>query len=1149
MRILRNALFLSLFVLLLPVVVAAQQKMRKFMEHHLPTTGLYMENRGQWDEGARYLFRAPSLDLWITDRGMIYDVQGREEGKGQVVALTFVGGNRANPQGSGSVKTSFSYFHGADPRGWVSGAPGYSSVRMEIYHGIDAYFYAENGLPRYDLVVAPGTDPRKVTMRVEGAERVVQESDGTLKIITPHGDISHAGLVAYQLNGCIMETVLCRFEVRDNGTVGLDIGEYDRSRLLIVDPLIFSTVISGDSRAEGLAVGPDNASYITGVTSNATFPTTVGAYDRGLNGSSDVMVAKLKADGSGLVYATYIGGAQNEEGNAIAVDAQGNAYITGETFSTDYPTTNGAYDLTAGSQEAFVTKLNPTGTALVYSTFIGGSNSENGEGIAVDRAGNVYVAGSTSSDNFPTTVGAYDRTFNGIADAFVVKLNPAGSAALYSTVIGGDGFDNAYGLVVDGQGNAYITGQTFETTGPKFPVTQGAVDMTHNGRTDAFVTIFDAAGKNLISSTLLGGAESDAGNAIALDSSRNIYVTGSTGSPSFPTTSGAYDMVHNGDDDFFVTRLGPNGASLEYSTFVGGSRYDYGTGIAVDPFGNACVTGHALSWSFPTTPDALDRTSSDSGDVVLLKLDRNGEKLLYSTLYGGKFHDIGTGIALDGNGGLYVGGYTYSTDFPTTPGAFDESKNAAYDPFVLKIDLPSPPSIVLEYPLGGEGLCAGTTQTIRWRSTSVASVKIELSSDAGATYPTVLVANTPGAAGAWAWAIPKNLPMLYTYRIRISDASGGGVIDESNQSFMIETAPTIISQSDGINTICLGDPLVLNASATGSGRFYVWRRNGLRLQGQTDSVLRILSTTRADSGVYDAIVSGPCAPADTSAPMRVVIVPETAVTLAPPSLGVCLGDTIRLQAQSSGGNLTYVWRHDGAVLPGATAATLELPAGDASDAGAYDVIAVGLCGPPDTSAVSEVRVMREPAIAGPLAWRVVGPGTKVWFVFPVTGDSLTYQWRKNGNDIPGAVAASMVIDSVTVLDSGFYSLVVTNPCGVVISDPSRLDVDEELEPSAVPDDRARASLGVGRAFSIPHPARGTTRISVKLPAGVLAGAGTALHLFDTEGRLAADLTESFSRHEYREAILDADALPSGVYTCRLQLRGVEIPLGAIVVVR
>ena len=298
--------------------------------------------------------------------------------------------------------------------------------------------------------------------------------------------------------------------------------------------------------------------FVTGYTSSSDFPTTAGAYDATANGSHDAFVTKLNPTGAGLVYSTFLGGSSGGLGNGIAVDASGNAFVTGT---------------------AFVTKLNPTGTGLVYSTFLGGSSGDFGNGIAVDASGNAFVTGYTSSSNFPTTAGAYDATFNGGSDAFVTKLNPTGTGLVYSTFLGGSGSssssDSGSGIAVDASGNAFVTGYTSSSN---FPTTAGAYDATANGGTDAFVTKLNPTGTGLVYSTFLGGSERDYGNGIAVDASGNAFVTGYTDSSNFPTTAGAYDATANGGSDAFVTKLNPTGTGLVYSTFLGGSSVTPATG-------------------------------------------------------------------------------------------------------------------------------------------------------------------------------------------------------------------------------------------------------------------------------------------------------------------------------------------------------------------------------------------------------------------------------------------------------------------------------------------------------------------------------------------------------------------------------------------
>jgi hypothetical protein len=341
------------------------------------------------------------------------------------------------------------------------------------------------------------------------------------------------------------------------------VGAYDPRYPLIIDPALdYSTFLggTGSDAGAGIAVDRRGSAYVTGFTNSAdlpdtpgAFPTTPGAFDRTLDGNSDAFVTKLNASGSALVYSTFLGGTGADDGEDIAVDASGSAYVVGDTFSGDFPTTQGAFDTTfnGGIVDAFVTKLNASGSALVYSTFLGGANQDEGNGIAVQE-GRAYVTGNTQSTDFPTTQGAFDRTQNGSEDAYVTKLNAAGSALVYSTFLGGTSFDQGIDIAVNARGRAYVTG---DTGSANYPTTQGAFDTTFNGGAqDAFVTKLNASGSALAYSTFLGGTDSDGGAGIAVREGR-AYVTGGTRSSDYPTTPGAFDTSYNGNSDAFVTKL------------------------------------------------------------------------------------------------------------------------------------------------------------------------------------------------------------------------------------------------------------------------------------------------------------------------------------------------------------------------------------------------------------------------------------------------------------------------------------------------------------------------------------------------------------------------------------------------------------------
>jgi hypothetical protein len=388
---------------------------------------------------------------------------------------------------------------------------------------------------------------------------------------------------------------------------------------------------------------------------------------------------------SGLDYSTFLGGTDGDGGYALALDREGNVYVSGVTNSFDFPTTPGAFDPSYnGGPDVFVTKLNAAGSALVYSTFLGGGGSEVGYAIAVDRAGRAHVTGQTSSQDFPTTAGAFDRTFNGgIGDAFAAKLSAAGTRLVYSTYLGSADSDAGHAIAVDRSGKAYVNGFAGAAG---FPTTPGAYDTSCNS--DAFVTKLAKNGRALVYSTCLGGAQGELGEGVAVDPDGNAYVTGMTASADFPATPGAFDESWNGADDAYVTKLNPSGSALVYSTFLGGTGLEDGFGLALDRVGGAYVTGNTASGDFPTTPGAFDRSYNGGfRDVFVTKVDASGSALAYSTFLGGSSGDLGQAIAVGRDGNAYATGTTASGSFPTTPNAFDRSLSGGGDAFVTRLDV------------------------------------------------------------------------------------------------------------------------------------------------------------------------------------------------------------------------------------------------------------------------------------------------------------------------------------------------------------------------------------------------------------------------------------------------------------------------------
>ncbi len=744
----------------------------------------FVENKGQFDEQVRFKARSPRATVYFTPTEVVFHFvekgdpsalteQGRSDDGAALpgasvpsvtdtrttrrelaLRVSFPGANE-NPAvvGEDELEGRINVFRRNDPSKWLTDIPLYGGVvYRDLWQGIDLAYHGEEGYGlKYDLVVHPKANPDLVQMRYEGHDGLRVNSDGELIIETAFGPILEKKPYIYQdINGKRVEAS-GSFVVQSD-TVTWHIGDYDTSHSLIIDPgLVYSSFLGGSDNDGGLGivVDSDGCAYVTGYTSSFDFPVTPGAYDTTYNGGyDDTFVTKLNTSGGDLVYSTFLGGSNYDVGYGIVIDSEGCAYVAGYTDSSDFPVTPGAYDTTHNNGgDVFLTKLDATGGDLVYSTFLGGSSSDYGLGIAINAEGCAYVTGYADSSDFPVTPGAYDTTHNNGRDVFVTKLDAVGGDLVYSTFLGGSDWDYSHGIVVDASGCAYVTGYTKSFD---FPVTPGAYDTTFNGsHYDAFVTKVNASGGGLVYSTFLGGSRGDGGDGIAVDASGCAYVTGKADSSDFPVTPGAYDTTHNNGSDVFVTKLDTSGGDLVYSTFLGGSSSDYNHGIAVDAEGCAHVTGTTRSSDFPVTTGAYDTTFNGVyRDTFVTKLNTSGGDLVYSTFLGGNDWDYGFGIAVDSSGCAYVTGDTESIDFPMIPGAYDTTFNGGLrDAFVTKLSL-----ITKCYVSDTEGDDAYDGLSSSWDGTHGPKKTIQAGIDASSDGDTVLVAN-----GTYTGASNRNL--------------------------------------------------------------------------------------------------------------------------------------------------------------------------------------------------------------------------------------------------------------------------------------------------------------------------------------------------------------------------------------------------------
>jgi hypothetical protein len=615
----------------------------------------------------------------------------------------------ANPAakitGTDELAGTSNYFIGNDPEKWRTNIPTYAKVKYEgIYSGIDLVYYGNQRQLEYDFIVAAGADPSRIAFDVSGVKRIRRDGNGNLVLKMGSDDIRWHKPVVYQEKDGARQEIAAQYAITDKTRVGFELGEYDKTRPLYLDPLIYSTYLGGSNNDSSNAIAVDIAgnAYVVGSTFSSDFPVTPGAFQRACSypcNSADAFVAKLNPSGSALVYSTYLGGSGFDSGSCIAVDSAGTAYVTGGTDSKDFPLMNPLQSTYGGGNlDAFVAEINSEGSALVYSTFLGGSGDENLYGtpaIAVDSTGNTYVTGWTNSTDFPVSPNAFQKKCNrgsncyAYGDAFVAKISPAGSAFVYSTYLGGSRTDLTNGITADSAGNAYVTGTT---RSPNFPTTPGAFQTScGDGQQcqygDAFVTKLNSSGSALVYSTFMGGSGYDNGHDIAVDSAGSAYVTGWTSSTNFPTRNAMQPTSGGGQYDAFVFKLNPAGSGLVYSTYLGGTSDDWGLGIALDSSEDAYVIGNTESLNFPTvSPFQKHHRGGNTTDVFVSKLNAAGSTLLFSTYLGGSLTDNSFRIAVDSSGYAYVTGNTSSTDFPTL-NPLQAHLNGLSDGFVAKISV------------------------------------------------------------------------------------------------------------------------------------------------------------------------------------------------------------------------------------------------------------------------------------------------------------------------------------------------------------------------------------------------------------------------------------------------------------------------------
>jgi len=648
----------------------------------------FVENRGQTNENVRYIGSGPDFRAWFERGGVVFHKDDVN------VEVSFE--NAAHePAGALSVRAEApigahaNFLNGNDPSRWRTNLPLFSTlVYRGVWPGVELRYRADQTRVKAEYEVEPGANPSAIRLRFEGVAHILM--DGSLQVHGDSGDFREEKPYLFQQTDDGQRTEITGgFHKFADGAIGFEAGDYDRNRPLIIDPyILFSGYFGGTSQdnISAVAVGSTGDLVVAGWTSSTDLPATGGAKPNNAGGV-DAFVAGYAPNGGALQYCTYLGGAGDDRAFGIVFDGSGNSYITGWTSSTNFPAIGGFQRSLGGTRDAFVAELNPTGSALIFSTYLGGSGVDVGYAITLDASGEPVVAGDTSSTNLPVTANAFQQTFGGNQDAFVARLAVGGGSLVNLTYLGGSAIEHASSVRVDTAGSVVVGGYTFSTN---FPV-QLAYQPASGGNQDGFVAKFASNLQSLTFSTYLGGSGGTAGlpeevNGVFIDLSGNIVAAGTTSSSNFPVTAGAYQTIFGGETDGFISRFSPLGALLQ-STYFGGALTDSLNAVALDVHGYVYVSGSTYSLDFPTASNALQPLNAGLLDAFVGKLNITLSHLIYGTYFGGSQTDGVNAMAVDSETSILLAGQTTSPNLPVA-GSLGGTLNELAAAFITKLGAP-----------------------------------------------------------------------------------------------------------------------------------------------------------------------------------------------------------------------------------------------------------------------------------------------------------------------------------------------------------------------------------------------------------------------------------------------------------------------------
>ncbi len=952
------------------------------------TNGYYIPNYGQWENRILFVSQNSGYNLFVTNDGLNFDYYKLEQNgpivtkQGHLVKLEISGAALNNYSFSFPSTWKLAYLKGNYPNKWVRDICGYKEIIFNnIYPNIDFKIKFQDNNPRYDFIVKPGGNPNNIIIKFDGAKDV--QTDGkSIRFFTRFGEIINGNLFAFQNENEIPAEVQCKFKQVGENRFSFEIGKYDETKDLIIDPIVMMSYLGGSNNEQIVEMKEISTGILlaAGWTESPNFPITTGAYDDNYNDLRDVFICKLNVQNAKreLLYCTFLGGGGTDYPVGMSIDDQNNVYIGGTTNSTDFPLHNSLTQSINGLYDIFLTKFTPDLKNLVYSTYGGGNKDDIAVGAQLAPDKGFIVSGYTESTNLPVTGGAYQTKLKGRKDIFVFKVSSSGQLIDYCTYIGGGDDDIPYAMAVSETGNIFLTGTTKSgdfpmvpyRTGPWGTILDEPYDRTFNGGWDAFCIKILGEGK-LDFSTYFGGTADDIGLAVTYTSDQKIIFSGitykETTNPSFPISQNAFQNTHKGNVETFVASLSNiiesrdqwgntrRRQDLLFSTYLGGSGNDYPKALSL--YGNFIhILGTTNSTNFPIVNNPTGKKIGKY-DIYYVQMTTDGSSVSYSDIYGTLDDDSASAMILTSVGDYYIAGVTNSKNLTQINPIVGSGYSGGNDILLLKY---SSGDLKIDYPVGNEKICPNSNINIKWSSetfTATDTFNVDFKTNLNPEW-SELASNVKGFS--YNWFIP---PTFFADSVWIRISHKRGVVATSTIPFRVYELPSILeSKSIPENPkVCEGDSVILAVRAIGSKIKYQWLFNGSEIQGATDSIYVIRNIDQSKKGKYKAIVSGPCPVTVETPEFNVDFVPSTKILAHSSDTTVKKGENLSLYATAKGEDLKYQWYKDEQKILGATENIYSVSNVSILDAGQYMCKITGTCG---TDSTPEINVTIDTVIVG-----------------------------------------------------------------------------------------------------------------------------------------------------------------------------------------